>query len=61
MYLNDSGRRLWLGAWSTFMAQAITLADGSTGPRWDVLDQLVRSFARFVDDPYRALQVPLRR
>lgn len=61
VYLNDGGRRLWLGAWSTFMAQSITLADGSTGPRWDVLDQLVRSFARFVDDPDRALQVPLRR
>jgi CRISPR-associated protein Cas1 len=61
IYLNDEGRRLWLGAWSAFMAEPITLADGGTGLRWEVLDQLVHSFARFVDDPESSLAVPLRR
>jgi CRISPR-associated protein Cas1 len=60
-FLNDEGRRLWLEAWSEFMAEPITLADGSHGLRWEVLDQLVRGFARFVDDPERSLPVPLRR
>jgi CRISPR-associated protein Cas1 len=43
------------------MAEPITLADGGTGLRWEVLDQLVHSFARFVDDPESSLAVPLRR
>lgn len=61
IFLNDEGRRLWLGAWSAFMAEAIILPDGHNGLRWEVLDQLVRSFARFVDDPECSLAVPLRR
>lgn len=61
VFLNDEGRRLWLSAWTEFMAESITLADGSHGLRWEVLDQLVRSFARFVDDPESSLVVPLRR
>jgi CRISPR-associated protein Cas1 len=61
IYLNDEGRRLWLSAWSAFMGESITMTDGSNGLRWEVLDQLVRSFARFVDDPESCLAVPLRR
>lgn len=61
VYLSETGRRLWLQAWSAFMAEPIILCDGNTGPRWEVLDQLVQSFARFVDDPEQPLMVPLRR
>lgn len=61
VYLNESGRRLWLQAWSAFMAEPILLCDGTSGPRWELLDQLVRSFARFVDDPGQTLAIPLRR
>jgi CRISP-associated protein Cas1 len=61
VYLNDAGRRLWLRAWSAFMAEPIQLGDAGSGPRWEVLDQLVKSFAAAVDDPDRQLGVPLRR
>jgi len=61
IYLNDAGRRLWLRAWSAFMAEPIQLGSAGSGPRWEVLDQLVKSFATVVDDPHRDLQVPLRR
>jgi CRISPR-associated protein Cas1 len=61
VFLNDDGRRLWLAAWTEFMAETITLTDGSIGLRWEVLDQLVHSFARFVDEPGNSLAVPLRR
>ena len=60
-FLNEVGRHLWLKAWSAFMARPITLADGNTGPRWEVLDQLVQSFARFVDDSDQPLLIPLQR
>jgi CRISPR-associated protein Cas1 len=61
IYLNDSGRRLWLQAWSAFMAEPIQLGEAGSGPRWQVLDQLVKSFAAAVDDPDRLLCIPLRR
>lgn len=61
VYLNDTGRRLWLRAWSAFMAEPIQLGPVGSGPRWEVIDQLVKSFAGVVDDPERVLQVPLRR
>ena len=61
VYLNDSGRRLWLRAWSAFMAEPIQLGETGRGPRWEVLDQLVKSFAAAVDDPDQMLRVPLRR
>ena len=61
VYLNDSGRRLWLQAWSAFMAESIQLGDAGSGTRWEVLDQLVKNFAAAVDDPERTLSVPLRR
>ena len=61
VYLNDIGRRLWLKAWSAFMATPIQLGNANTGPRWELLDQLVKSFAGVVDDPDRQLFVPLRR
>jgi hypothetical protein len=43
------------------MAETITLTDGSIGLRWEVLDQLVYSIARFVDETGSSLVVPLRR
>ena len=43
------------------MAEQIQLGAGGNGPRWEVLDDLVKSFATVVDDPDRALAVPLRR
>jgi CRISPR-associated protein Cas1 len=61
VYLNDAGRRLWLRAWSTFMAEPIQVDSAERGPRWGVLDQLVKSFTAVVDDPDQALAVPLRR
>lgn len=66
IYLNDDGRRVWLRAWSDFMAEPIQVgqqADGSSclGPRWELLDQLVQNYARVVDDPDQQLVVPLRR
>lgn len=60
-FLNDEGRHLWLKAWSMYMAEPIILADGRTGPRWEVLDQLVQSFARFVEDQDQHLLIPVRR
>lgn len=44
-----------------FMAEPIQLGESGSGPRWEVLDQLVKSFAAAVDDPDRNLTVPLRR
>jgi CRISPR-associated protein Cas1 len=61
VYLNDSGRRLWLQAWSAFMAESIQLGDAGSGPRWVILDQLVKNFAAAVDNPDRTLSIPLRR
>ena len=61
VYLSESGWRLWLKAWSAFMAMPIQLADATKGPRWELLDQLVKSFSAVVDDPERTLAVPLRR
>lgn len=61
IFLNDEGRRLWLSAWTEFMAESIILTDGTSGLRWEVLDKLVHSFARFIDDPANVLAVPLRR
>ncbi|MFM7269082.1 MAG: hypothetical protein ACKOZT_10960, partial [Cyanobium sp.] len=61
VYLNDSGRRLRLRAWSAFMAEPIQLGEAGSGTRWELLDQLDRSFAAAVDDPDRNLTVPLRR
>jgi CRISPR-associated protein Cas1 len=56
--LNAGGRRLWLHAWSTTMAEPITLADDTLGPRWQGIDQLVQSYARFVDDHRQPLLIP---
>ncbi len=43
------------------MAEPIQADTAASGPRWEVLDQLVKSFAAVVDDPDQALAVPLRR
>ncbi|MEB3259395.1 MAG: CRISPR-associated endonuclease Cas1 [Cyanobacteriota bacterium] len=56
--LNEEGRALWLQRWTTFMAEPIALADGRRGPRWEVVDRLVQSFARFLEDPEQPLWIP---
>lgn len=61
VFLNDGGRRLWLRCWSDYMAQPVTLMDERTGPRWELLDGLVRAFVRFVYAPSDDLVVPRRR
>jgi CRISPR-associated protein Cas1 len=61
IFLDESSRRLWLNSWSTSMAETVTLPDGQLGPRWELLDGLVRSFVRFVYAPSEGLVVPQRR
>ena len=61
IFLAEGGRRLWLAAWSASMAEAVMLPDGSQGPRWELVDGLVRSFVRFVYAPAEGLVVPRRR
>jgi hypothetical protein len=61
VFLSDEGRRLWLKSWGTYMAEIVTLASGRRGPRWELLDQVVRAFVRFVYDPAAGLSLPMRR
>lgn len=59
--LSDSGRRRWLESWSRYMAEVVTLTAGERGPRWDLLDRLVRSYVRFLYKPVDGLTIPGRR
>jgi hypothetical protein len=43
------------------MAASVQTGEASNGPRWELLDQLVKSYARVVEDPDQQLSVPLRR
>lgn len=61
LYLSDEGRRLWLKSWGNYMAEAVTLSTGRRGPRWELLDQVVRAFVAFVYDPAAGLSLPVRR
>jgi CRISPR-associated protein Cas1 len=61
IFLDEATRRLWLKTWSTYMAEPVTLADGRQGPRWELVDGLVRAFVRFVYAPVDGLVVPQRR
>jgi CRISPR-associated protein Cas1 len=61
VFLSDAGRRLWLKSWGTYMAESVSLASDRRGPRWELLDQIVRNFVRFVYDPAAGLTLPLRR
>jgi CRISPR-associated protein Cas1 len=61
VFLSDTGRRLWLQRWGSYMAEVVTVSDGVRGPRWDLLDRLVRSFMRFVYQPSEGLTIPGRR
>ena len=61
VYLGEDGRRLWLKSWGSYMAESVTLANGRHGPRWELLDQLVRAFVKFVYDPSAGLSLPERR
>ncbi|WP_411872046.1 CRISPR-associated endonuclease Cas1 [Vulcanococcus limneticus] len=61
VYLAERGRRVWLQAWATRMAEVVSMADGSQGPRWELVDGLVRNFVRFVYSPMEGLTVPRRR
>ena len=61
MFLSDRGRRIWLERWSSYMAEVVTICEGTRGPRWDILDRLVRSFVRFLYQPSEGLVIPGRR
>ena len=61
VFLSEDGRRLWLKSWGSYMADSVTLANGRHGPRWELLDQLVRAFVKFVYDPSAGLSLPERR
>lgn len=59
--LTDEARRKWLRDWSHYMAEDISLTQDQHGPRWALLEQLVRSFVQFVYDPSSGLIIPERR
>jgi CRISPR-associated protein Cas1 len=61
VFLSDVGRRIWLQRWGTYMAEVVTISEGVRGPRWDLLDRLVRSFVRFLYQPSEGLVIPGRR
>lgn len=61
IFLDATARRAWMGAWTAHMAEAVQLAPDRRGPRWELLDQLVRAYVRFVYDPAGGLSVPQRR
>jgi CRISPR-associated protein Cas1 len=61
VFLSDAGRRLWLQRWSSYMAEVVTVSEGVRGPRWELLDRLVRSFVRFVYQPSEGITIPGRR
>lgn len=61
VFLDASTRRRWMSAWATHMAEEVQVAQERRGPRWELLDQLVRSYVRFVYDPAKGLEVPQRR
>ncbi len=61
VFLADEGRRSWLQSWGTYMAETVTLVDQRRGPRWELLDGVVRAFVRFVYDPAAGLALPERR
>jgi CRISPR-associated protein Cas1 len=56
--LNGQGRDLWLNHWAEYIAEAIPLADGRPGPRWEVVDQLVQGVAQCLEDPEQPLWIP---
>jgi hypothetical protein len=57
----NSSRRLWLKSWGSYMGELVTLESGRRGPRWELLDQVVRAFVRYVYDPAAGLSLPMRR
>ena len=59
--LTEEARRAWLKDWSQYMAREIIVSEREQGPRWALLDLLVRSVVRFVDDPSAGLIIPERR
>lgn len=61
VFLSEDGRRLWLKSWGAYMAERVTLVEERRGPRWELLDGVVRSFVRFVYDPAAGLALPSRR
>lgn len=61
VFLDASCRRLWMTAWAQHMAEEVQLQADRRGPRWELLDDLVRSFVRFVYDPAGGLTLPQRR
>lgn len=61
VFLGAASRRLWMTAWATHMAEEVQLASDRRGPRWELLDELVRAYVRFVYNPAGGLTVLQRR
>jgi CRISPR-associated protein Cas1 len=61
IFLEASARRAWMKGWAEHMAEEVQLDADRRGPRWDLLDQLLRATVRFVYDPAGGLKVPHRR
>lgn len=61
IFLDPTARRIWMNAWAEHMAEEVQIDTDRRGPRWELLDQLVRSYVRFVYDPIGGLKVPQRR
>lgn len=61
VFLESTARRAWMDAWAEYMAEEVQLAPDRRGPRWELLDDLVRAMVRFVYDPAGGLAVPHRR
>lgn len=61
VFLGDGGRRAWLQSWGVYMAERVTLVDLRHGPRWELLDGVVRGFVRYLYEPAGGLALPQRR
>jgi CRISPR-associated protein Cas1 len=50
-FLNEAGRRVFLGAFVQRMEEGVGSDDGDSVPRWELLHSQVRAYKRFVYNP----------
>ncbi|PSB22934.1 CRISPR-associated endonuclease Cas1 [filamentous cyanobacterium CCP1] len=55
-YLNDAGRKKYLRAFLQRMEERLQSEDGEAQPRWDLLNQQVKAYRRFVYAPTQGYQ-----
>lgn len=55
IYLNESGRRKYLGAFVRRMEETVQVG-AEQQPRWDGLMQQVKAYKQFVYDPTKGFQ-----